>query len=68
MNAGGPEVIKHYEEYLASIEDLKKPQVLEDLSKDRGDFYDAIFLAGGHGPMQDLAHSEMKHRSMIANG
>ena len=32
--------------------------MLEDLSKDRGDSYDAIFLPGGHGPMQDLAHSE----------
>ena len=32
--------------------------MLEDLSKDRGDSYDAIFLPGNHGPMQDLAHSE----------
>jgi putative intracellular protease/amidase len=57
-NPGGPKVIEHYKEYLASIEDLKRPRVLEKLSEDQIDTYDAIFLPGGHGPMQDLAHSQ----------
>jgi putative intracellular protease/amidase len=57
MNPGGPGVIEHYKQYLASLEDLKHPRVLEELSEDRADDYDAIFLPGGHGPMQDLARS-----------
>ena len=57
MNPGGPQVIEHYKEYLASLEDLKHPRVLEDLSENQLDAYDAIFLPGGHGPMQDLARS-----------
>jgi putative intracellular protease/amidase len=58
MNPGGPKVIEHYKEYLRSIDDLKHPRVLEDISEGKVDAYDAIFLPGGHGPMQDLAHSE----------
>jgi putative intracellular protease/amidase len=59
MNPGGSKVIEHYKEYLASIgDDLKHPRVLEELSGDQVDAYDAIFLPGGHGPMQDLAHSK----------
>jgi putative intracellular protease/amidase len=57
MNAGGPAVIEHYKQYLASLADLKHPRVLEELSEGRADDYDAIFLPGGHGPMQDLARS-----------
>jgi len=56
-NPGGAKIIKHFEEYLASLEDLKHPLVLEKLSNAQIDTYDAIFLPGGHGPMQDLAHS-----------
>jgi putative intracellular protease/amidase len=56
-NTGGAKVIKHFEEYLASLKDLQHPLVLEKLSKAQVDSYDAIFLPGGHGPMQDLAHS-----------
>lgn len=55
--AGGPAVIEQFKSYLASLEDLNHPQVLEELSEDGLDAYDAIFLPGGHGPLQDLAHS-----------
>lgn len=58
MNAGDLEVIEHDKAYLASVEDLKHPRVLEELPEDQVDAYDAIFLPGGHGPMQDLTHSE----------
>jgi putative intracellular protease/amidase len=37
---------------------LKRPRVLGDLSEDQVDAHDALFLPGGHGPMQDLVHSE----------
>ena len=57
MNPGGPEAIEHYKQYLASLEDLKHPRVLEELSQDEADDYDAIFLPGGHGPMRDLVCS-----------
>jgi putative intracellular protease/amidase len=57
MNAGDLKAIEHYKEYLASLEDLKHPRVLEGLSEGQVDGYDAIFLPGGHGPMEDLAHS-----------
>ncbi|SIO58060.1 Putative intracellular protease/amidase [Singulisphaera sp. GP187] len=56
-NSGGSKVIKHFKEYLDSLEDLKHPLVLERLSQAQVDSYDAIFLPGGHGPLQDLAHS-----------
>ena len=56
-NPGGPAVIEHYKQYLASLEDLKHPLVLEDMSQDRADDYDAIFVPGGHGPMSDLVCS-----------
>ena len=58
MNEGGPQAIEHYREYLASIEDMRHPLVLEDLTNEQIEGYDAIFLPGGHGPMEDLAYSE----------
>ncbi|WP_406694861.1 type 1 glutamine amidotransferase domain-containing protein [Singulisphaera sp. Ch08] len=57
-NSGGAKIIKQFKDYLASLEDLKRPLVLEKLSKAQIDSYDAIYLPGGHGPMQDLAHSQ----------
>lgn len=57
MNPGGTAAIEHYKRYLASLEDLKHPRVLEELSPDEADDYDAIFLPGGHGPMRDLVCS-----------
>jgi putative intracellular protease/amidase len=57
MNPGGPAAIEHYKQYLESLEELKHPRVLEELSQDEADDYDAIFLPGGHGPMRDLVCS-----------
>ena len=57
MNPGGPAAIEHYKQYLASLEELKHPRLLEELSQDEADDYDAIFLPGGHGPMRDLVCS-----------
>ncbi len=57
MNPGGPAAIERFKQYLASLEDLKHPRVLEELSEDEADDYDAIFLPGGHGPMRDLVCS-----------
>jgi putative intracellular protease/amidase len=58
VNAGRPEVVAHYEKYLASLPELNRPLVLEGLGDDRVDGYDGVFLPGGHGPMEDLARSE----------
>jgi len=55
---GGMPIIEHFKEYLSALEDLKHPQVLEDLSEEQIDAFDGIFLPGGHGPMEDLAHSK----------
>ncbi|MGW6442175.1 type 1 glutamine amidotransferase domain-containing protein [Lentzea sp. NPDC055074] len=41
-----------FDEAVASLEDLRAPAVLSDV--DAAD-YDAIYLPGGHGPMEDLA-------------
>jgi putative intracellular protease/amidase len=49
--------------YLVTLTELEHPLVLEKLTAEQVDAYDAIFLPGGHGPMQDLAHS--KHLSAI---
>ena len=57
MNPGGPAAIEHYKQYLASLEELKHPRVLEEFSQDEAGDYDAIFLPGGHGPMRDLVCS-----------
>lgn len=56
-SVGGNKVIDRFKQYLANLDDLKHPRVLEQLSEEELDSYDAIFLPGGHGPMQDLAHS-----------
>jgi putative intracellular protease/amidase len=56
-NGGRPEVVAHFKQYLDSVEGLKHPLVLEELTGDRVDAYDALFLPGGHGPMADLVCS-----------
>lgn len=56
-NPGGAKIINHFKSYLASLKELKHPLILERLTRTQVDSYDAIFLVGGHGPMQDLAHS-----------
>jgi hypothetical protein len=62
MNPGGPQVIAHYREYLESVPDLKRPPALEGLANGRLEGYDAVFLPGGHGPIEYLAHSEVLGR------
>jgi putative intracellular protease/amidase len=47
-----------HKQYLATIEDLKHPRVLEAITEDHINTFDGLFLPGGHGPMQDLARSE----------
>jgi putative intracellular protease/amidase len=55
---GGMPIVEHFKEYLSSLEDLKFPYALEELAEQQIDTYDGIFLPGGHGPMEDLAHSK----------
>jgi putative intracellular protease/amidase len=55
---GGMPIIEHFKEYISSLKDFNNPLVLEDLTEEQIDAYDGIFLPGGHGPMEDLAHSK----------
>lgn len=64
-NGNDPKVVEHLKEYIDALEDLKHPLVLEDLSEERIDAYDGIFLPGGHGPMQDLARSKALGRILL---
>jgi putative intracellular protease/amidase len=57
MNCGRTDVVAHYQEYLDCV-GLKHPLVLEELTEEKLEAYDAIFLPGGHGPMADLVASE----------
>ena len=57
MNGGRSDRVAHYRQYLDSVEGLKHSLVLEELTGDRVDGYDAVFLPGGHGPLADLVCS-----------
>jgi putative intracellular protease/amidase len=46
---------KHVAERLASIEALRYPQNLSQMSDEEILSFDAVFFPGGHGPMVDLA-------------
>lgn len=53
--AGGDERAAELRTELDALKDvLAAPAVLEDVSPDD---YDGVFVPGGHGPMEDLAHS-----------
>lgn len=55
MNGGSAEAGQQIRDYIASIDaELAHPAILENT--DPADF-DAIFVPGGHGPMEDLAVS-----------
>ena len=54
MNGGNSTSIEAFRDYLETIKnDLKAPKKLSDLQPSD---YDAMFIPGGHGPMQDLAN------------
>ena len=64
MNGGDLSKIADLRAYLAESQaSLAAPLVLEDVDPAA---YDAIFLPGGHGPMEDLARSEAVGRLLIA--
>jgi len=44
----------HYREVIDSLELLKKPLNLDELSRDDVAGYDGIYISGGHGAMDDL--------------
>ena len=54
-NGGDEEKVADQKSYIASIESiLSSPAVLED---QKASDFDAVFVPGGHGPMEDLAVS-----------
>lgn len=55
MNGGDEEKVTQMRRYLESVQDeLAAPASLEDVAGRVGDF-DAVYIPGGHGPMEDLA-------------
>jgi putative intracellular protease/amidase len=53
MNGGDAESVAEQRAYLASLDSvLATPARLEDV---RAEDFDAVYVSGGHGPMQDLA-------------
>ncbi|HEX4723630.1 MAG TPA: type 1 glutamine amidotransferase domain-containing protein, partial [Pseudonocardiaceae bacterium] len=56
MNGGSPEPGQRFRGYLADIDgELLDPADLDTVGVQA---YDAVFVPGGHGPMEDLAASE----------
>src|SRR5579875_2782746 len=54
MNGGDEGKVDGLRRYIGSIEaELARPVPLEDARQRAGD-YDAIYIPGGHGPMEDL--------------
>ncbi|MFJ8007463.1 type 1 glutamine amidotransferase domain-containing protein [Streptomyces fagopyri] len=58
----GPEADEFAAYIHAAAESLARPTALSDVDTAR---YDAIFLPGGHGPMEDLAHDPDLGRILI---
>ncbi len=54
-HGGRPEQAQRVKDHLASIAELRSPEILEDV--DVADF-DFVFVPGGWGPMEDLAVSD----------
>ncbi|KIF73405.1 thiamine biosynthesis protein ThiJ [Streptomyces sp. 150FB] len=60
---GGQERADELARALDEMEDLRKPVKLADV---RVEDYDAVFYAGGHGPMEDLAVDPVSGRLLVA--
>jgi putative intracellular protease/amidase len=63
MNGGDDAKVAEFRSYLAAVDGLlSSPRALQDL--DPAD-YDAVFIPGGHGPMQDLAEDKEVGRLLV---
>jgi putative intracellular protease/amidase len=63
MNGHRSEVIADFRAYLAEVRvELDAPASLETLVAED---YDAVFIPGGHGPMEDLAHDPSIGRFLV---
>ena len=64
LNGGDPAVVDAQRQYLASLsETLAKPARLEDVDPAQ---FDAVYVSGGHGPMEDLADNPVAGRIFAA--
>ncbi|MEU6036453.1 type 1 glutamine amidotransferase domain-containing protein [Actinomadura sp. NPDC047616] len=61
--AGGPEGAREMAAALESFGALREPVALEDVDVDG---YDAVFVPGGHGPMEDLSRDPACGRVLTA--
>lgn len=68
---GGQENADRIAAELAAISELRSPLRLEDIDPSDPDAFDAVFYAGGHGPMEDLSVHAASGRllnSVLASG
>ncbi|MGQ0618009.1 MAG: type 1 glutamine amidotransferase domain-containing protein [Acidimicrobiia bacterium] len=65
MNGGSQETVDHLRTYVTETiaDQLEHPAKLEDLDPNG---FDAVFIPGGHGPMEDLAKSEALGKILVA--
>jgi putative intracellular protease/amidase len=55
QRVGGKRNAADLQNYIDSIEsELAQPMAVEDAAE-RTDAYDAVYIPGGHGPMEDLS-------------
>jgi len=51
------ENIAHYQRTIDTLDALKHPKNVGDITKEQLADYDAVYISGGHGAMEDLPHS-----------
>jgi len=52
----GEEVVRHYRQVVESLDALKVPLDVADLTPERLAEYDGVYISGGHGAMADMPH------------
>lgn len=65
MNGGSQEKVDELRKYITETvaSELEHPAVLENINPAD---YDAIYIPGGHGPVEDLSHSEALGKILVA--
>lgn len=51
------ENVKHFRDVIETLDVLKHPMNVGDITKDKLAEYDGVYISGGHGAMEDLPHS-----------
>jgi putative intracellular protease/amidase len=51
------ENVAHFREVVETLDLLKHPMNVADITREKLGEYDAVYISGGHGAMEDLTHS-----------